>query len=629
MRWKDLVPLLTRHRVDIVAVDNVTELASDWSDLLAFLSLFEEPPRLVEVTRIEGRTYSLESIARSLGLLHGHPTPDKAAEIACKLAYMGIGSELLVYEEETHVIVRRSKLPVQGGMSRERFRRNIELAVLDETKKLREKLNRAGLDYDAFIERGEYGLKGAAFIVYAPYANVKRLVKSKRGPGYIVKVKPVIREKIEYVPLTGRSRKREVPRKYLVVGVDPGVRTGLALLDLTGRLILLASYRWFGRGQIIREVSKHGIAAIVATDVNPPPEFVRKLATALNAALYVPPRSLTVEEKRTLTQGVKTRDSHQRDALAAAIKALRHYQAKFLQLEKRIEELSLPLPREEAKYLLTKGLAVNEVIRRLAEKYLLGRDTIFVKEEKTGVSVSDLLSYVRRLEERLIELKITEQRLNMEKENLAEKVRELEETLNRVLSLQRAETLKAKAVRTLEHRIELMAKENEELKQSLRRKEEKIKLLKKALDLALNKPIVWGYVIDKLSLDSLEQLPLSAYSKPLLVLNSAYFNPSALEKLKAINPVALILPSPTEKLVKQLVSIGIVPIDSEELESLVVIDNELFIVDRSEYLKALESEKRRVETEHKEAVKQAVLSLIKSYREDRARAFRRPAAGSR
>ena len=628
MHKRDLPRVLTRFSVDIVAVDNVLELAPNWNELAAFMALFELPPRLVEVTRILGKSYPLSSIASSLGIAQGHLTPLKAAEAASKLAYMGIGSEVLLYEEETHIIVRRSRSPTQGGMSRERYRRNVELAVLEESRKIRDRLRQFGLDYDAFVEKGEYGLKGSVFIVYAPPAKVRRIIKPKRGPGYIIKVKPIVRSKVEFVPLGRKRLRHHPPKRYLLVGVDPGVWTGLAILDLTGRLLHVSSHRWLGRGQIIREVSKYGTVAVVATDVNPPPPFVRKLASSLNAHIYYPPRSLTVEEKRgmvSLLKEVKIKDSHQRDALAAALKAFNHYSRKFSQLEKKISELGLPLPIDEAKYLLIRGLSVNEIIRQLAEKYLLGKESIGVREKIKEKSYEGFAAYAKKLEENIVELKASIEELRREKNELLQELSQLEETLSRVLRSQRIEALRFRTIRVLESKIEGLLSEVGDLRRENARLKEENKRLSEALSDILEERALWGYVVSGITGSSVSSLPKRALRKPLLVLEPR-FEEGALDELIKREPECVILRCKTEKEKDTIRRYGIPVIedpDGSRLD-LAVLNEKIFVIRNiKRYTDMLAREKEKVNVVAEKAAKSKVLALIKNYREERARALKR------
>jgi len=635
LRREDLIRLLSKYKVDVLAVDNIYELATDAEGIASFLSSFDLPPRLVEVTRIHGKQYSLETIASFLGLAKGKLPPLKTAEIVCKLASMDIGSEVLVYEEETRILVRRARLPIQGGMSRERFRRNIELAVLRRTREIRETLKRKGVDFDLFVDRGEYGLKGSMFIVYAPLRLVKKFVKERREPGCTIKVKPVLREKLEYVSLRGKAERRPLTRRYIIVGVDPGMWTGVAIIDLRGHPISVFSKRWMGRSQIIREIQKHGRAALIATDVNPPPVFVKKLATSLNAPLFYPSRSLTIEEKRALVEplvekGLRIRDSHQRDALAAALKAYKHNLPKFRQVEKELRELNLPLPSDEVKSLVLKGLSVKDSIRRVAEAKLLGLTTVKVKEHvrrpRTQVPV-EIAEYVELLEKKILELEIENEKLRLEKAELQERIEDMERFLEGIHKLQMLEIKRDRAIQTLRKKVESLSREVASLKNSLEETTARYASLVNSLEKLVERGFVWGYVLPSLNKKALDAVFISQTRKiPILVLNPTPLSEEVLEALRRYEPECILSARKMGRAADDIRRIGIPVIEGIEDVDLLRVGR-VFLADKTKYLEALEGQLPLVERLSREEAKKKVLSLIKSYREERSRVLRRSLAG--
>jgi predicted RNase H-like nuclease (RuvC/YqgF family) len=110
-----------------------------------------------------------------------------------------------------------------------------------------------------------------------------------------------------------------------IIGFDPGVTSGVAVLSLDGEVVFLKSFRNIGLDGIIGSISKISKPLIVATDVYPPANSASKLARRLGATLYHPTVSMTVAEKQTLTSGEEFGDLHQRDALASAISAYKAY----------------------------------------------------------------------------------------------------------------------------------------------------------------------------------------------------------------------------------------------------------------------------------------------------------------
>jgi predicted RNase H-like nuclease (RuvC/YqgF family) len=155
--------------------------------------------------------------------------------------------------------------------------------------------------------------------------------------------------------------------KKLIIGIDPGTTCGVAALDLGGGLLHLESRRGFSRSEIVGLALSLGDPVVVASDVNPPSAQVKKLASSLNSALYVP-EPMSSEKKGTLVRiyieenKVNPANPHERDALAAAVKAYLHYKNKLQQVETKVQDLNVSLPIEEVKALVLRGNSIQNSI---------------------------------------------------------------------------------------------------------------------------------------------------------------------------------------------------------------------------------------------------------------------------
>jgi predicted RNase H-like nuclease (RuvC/YqgF family) len=119
--------------------------------------------------------------------------------------------------------------------------------------------------------------------------------------------------------------------RYLIVGLDAGIKTGYAILDLHGALIASGVEKEASDERIVRLISGSGIPLLIASDTRPPSHFVQKTAARLNIRVFHPKESMSREEKRII--GREIADPHIRDAYAAAVKAFRHYQNRLRQIE--------------------------------------------------------------------------------------------------------------------------------------------------------------------------------------------------------------------------------------------------------------------------------------------------------
>lgn len=170
--------------------------------------------------------------------------------------------------------------------------------------------------------------------------------------------------------------------KAVIVGIDPGTNTGMAVLDLHGNLIHLSSKRSIGKSEIIRRVTRLGKPLIVAVDVTPAPRNVEKIASSMGSALFTPKKSMSVKEKNDIvkrfrraykkTRGVELKigGRHERDALAATVKAwksnkylLRKVQNALRRrgLEKIFDNVVKILIKRESENITN---AINEVLKK-------------------------------------------------------------------------------------------------------------------------------------------------------------------------------------------------------------------------------------------------------------------------
>jgi predicted RNase H-like nuclease (RuvC/YqgF family) len=133
---------------------------------------------------------------------------------------------------------------------------------------------------------------------------------------------------------------RGVIIKALIVGIDPGVTTGVAILDSDGKLLDVWSKRSALISDVIKHVVKFGKPVIIATDVSRPPKNVSKVAAKFGSKVYLPSKPLPVLEKSRLVKlyAVKLEDRHETDALAAATKAFHIHQEFFGRVREALKE---------------------------------------------------------------------------------------------------------------------------------------------------------------------------------------------------------------------------------------------------------------------------------------------------
>ncbi len=423
-----LIRLLWEYRPNILAVDNVFELGEDERKLARFFNLIPPEVRVIQVTRWPEGFLKIKEAAIRAGLevAYGKPSPLRTAYLAALIASKGYGTEVKLYEEKTKIIISRTASIGPGGMSQNRYKRRLRGIVLSLTRKIKESLDRYGLDYDLTFRKSGGGLDSSVFIVYAPREKLYGIVKPLRTSDVRIEIRPIYKPKISFLQ---QEREKQL-QKYLIIGVDPGISTGLAILDIDGIPLEITSGRGLDRSDIVSHVLSHGTPVIVATDVNPVPETVKRLASMFNAELYVPSQSLSSDEKRQIVQEylskypwINIEDNHQRDALAAAVRAYRNIESKLRQVESYVSKLGLEIQMDKIKVAVIKGKSTAEAIEEEIAK-------LYEEEEEEEVEREEKAEHVQ--EESGIEERLREEikRLKRERQYLREKVRELEEKVS-------------------------------------------------------------------------------------------------------------------------------------------------------------------------------------------------------
>ncbi|MCS7135211.1 MAG: DUF460 domain-containing protein [Candidatus Aenigmarchaeota archaeon] len=203
-----------------------------------------------------------------------------------------------------------------------------------------------------------------------------------------------------------------------MVGYDPGEKIGLAVIDTFGRIVLLTSKNSSSIANISQIILKYGKPIIVATDRKPLPKSVEKLAKSVGAKVYVPPETLGVREKSDIVKRyeIRVKNNHERDAVASALKAYKHYVSLFRKVNTSLNSLGLNSiynkvleslifgHAENLDEAINKALSVREFVEeKKVEKPVKVEKRIDVKRLERDVEI--LRKYNERLEEEIKRLK--------------------------------------------------------------------------------------------------------------------------------------------------------------------------------------------------------------------------------
>jgi predicted RNase H-like nuclease (RuvC/YqgF family) len=408
-------PMISRHKLirmirerqpDMVAMDNLHELASERTELVQMLRRLPASTKLVQVTGGD-KPEALTRLARWNGISFNRLNPLEEAEACARLADRGVGAVLSAFEDRTWIKVSRRRSPGRGGWSQNRYSRKIHGAVKGLAREVEKQLRESGLDFTSRAVEGLGGFTRAEFVVDSPRENIHI------NPGYYcdaqVRIAGIERPKLQFKPLLKR-------RGYIIVGLDPGTTTGIAALDLHGELVDLVSAREMSSSDVIEWVAARGRPLIVATDVFPTPGAVEKVKRSFSATLYSPGMDVPAEEKITLAREFGYKNDHERDALAAASSAFKKYKNKFVQVDKKVPSEIDP---DEVKALVVKGYSIENAISEFAERPVSpekeehrpevpeaetpGIEALRVQSQQLSEQIKTLRSYVDDLKAELVE----------------------------------------------------------------------------------------------------------------------------------------------------------------------------------------------------------------------------------
>ncbi|HMK53306.1 MAG TPA: DUF460 domain-containing protein [Methanobacteriaceae archaeon] len=196
----------------------------------------------------------------------------------------------------------------------------------------------------------------------------------------------------------------------IIVGFDPGLTVGLAILDLDGNVLSVGSFKETSRSDIVSYIMGYGKTILISTDVYPHPKMVKKLSSTLKSRIDAPNKFISVESKiETVETYLKSKshsplskvvpsdeipqNAHERDALAAALKTYKKYQNKLQHIFKRAKELDLSdFEVDKIRIMFLQGIPVSKAIEEVLESKMPVEDDFefFLAESQDVVGNSDL-----------------------------------------------------------------------------------------------------------------------------------------------------------------------------------------------------------------------------------------------
>lgn len=426
-----LIRLSWEYKPDLIATDNVYELG-DARHIIKILELLPENIDIIQVTYINGEFKDVRELAKEFNLDSQQRkfSPSKTAYISALLALKGVGTKLKLIETKTKIIVSRGRQANAGGMSQNRYKRHIRGLVLRISKQIKEELDKHGFDYDVIVKRSKAGIENATFIVYAPRESLYGIVKKINTHNLKVEIKPIYKMKISF-------SEAKTSEKPVLVGIDPGSHVGISILDIYGNPVYFESKKNIDREEVISLILKFGKPILIATDVNPIPDSVKKIASKLGAKVYVPEKSLLINEKMDLVNeflrkyNISIEDDHVRDSLAAVLKVYKDVEKKFNEAQSLIRKIGIDVNEESILSCIIKGNTVSDCVEAEISILLdkewekiekVKNQELHLKENKRqSVTYEEFLHLKTEIENLKRELK----RILAEKEEIERKYEEL------------------------------------------------------------------------------------------------------------------------------------------------------------------------------------------------------------
>ncbi|RKD93900.1 DUF460 domain-containing protein [Halopiger aswanensis] len=445
----------------IVATDNMYELAADKDQLIHFLGSLPSGTKLVQVTGAE-QPEPLSRVAKRHGIPYGKQ-PMKEAEAAARLAAHNVGYEVSAFTDTTEVKVSRGRSTGSGGWSEDRYTRRIHGSVKKRSREVESELEDANLEYERDVREAYGGYANAVFTVEAKPSEIP--VSRNRSGDVRVEIERERRDGIEFRPLAKR-------RDHVIVGIDPGTTTAVAIVGLEGEVLDVWSSRTSDTAEVIEWIVERGRPIVVAADVTPMPETVEKFRRSFDAAGWAPETDLPVDEKQHRTREHPYENDHQRDAMAAALYA---FDAREDQFERIARKLPPGLDRGEVTARVVAGEeSVEAVLADLEddddgeEESTEHQPRELTEEEKR---IKDLKRQVERLQSHVDTL---EDRL----EQKDDRIDDLESELEAARRKERKEVRKDREVTRYRRKAERLEYERDEAREEVEALEKKVERMK-------------------------------------------------------------------------------------------------------------------------------------------------------
>ena len=249
-------------------------------------------------------------------------------------------------------------------------------------------------------------------------------------------------------------------KKLLIVGIDPGITTAYAVIDIEGNLLHLNSSKQLDLNQLISGTINLGKAVLVGTDKAKVPGLVQAFATKLGARIINPEEDLKVDEKRKMAANFNFNDEHQSDALASALFAYKSARALLDKIDFFVKANKKQGIKNRIKELvITKRISIKSAVSLIEKKDGEDRiiEKIIVKKELNEADFLKLYEKLKRYEEEIRLIKKYNGSLKNRINNLEKEVKKEAPNNKKV----RIEDFRENRIRFLENMLKIKERERE------------------------------------------------------------------------------------------------------------------------------------------------------------------------
>ena len=606
--------MVWQEKPQLIAVDNIFELASDKHELASILSKLPANTKLVQVTGGE-KLMPLVKLAKQQGISFDRFDPNAEALACARLAQMGIGYEVSAFEDKTIIKVSRARSPGRGGWSQNRYRRKMHGYVRQKAREIEDYLDEQsktkGFTYTQNITERFGGYSKSEFFVDAPRSQVH--IGSGKYGDVQVNVRSIERDALAFKPL--KTRKRD----YIIVGIDPGTTTAIAVLTLEGELRMLHSSRTISIPDVIEMIAEQGRPLIIASDVFPTPNAVEKIRRAFNAVSGSPDVILTAGDKIEFAAPYGYSNNHERDAIAAAASFYRKNKNKFEQVKKKIPH---GVNAEEVIAQVVRGKSTDAAISELT-KTEITEPRIECSFEKTGEETLRLRKLLRKHEEKTGEMKKYQDELRAEVDLKEEKVRKLEEFIEKQRTWAYKQLKKEKMMQIRDKEIARLQKCVSENNKKISFLNERIHKLKHIRRLEISGRVLPVKIISAFTKDSIQKTQelVGIKKNDIILLKDASGGGGITAKMLAdIGVLAVIVCNDMSHAAEEeLFNLGVPVLKAMEVNIRFDSAEEFAVINPDDIKNAIEEWNKKAEQRRMAAKEEWLKSLVNEYRSERRR----------